>query len=256
MGVTHRRQLIVLLTLLIVYALSAFASYAFFMDLLVASNPTPTPMPAMGVSNTVLGLANAGIVLVAYGLFGLAGYWLARKVGLPGIYSPDGNLRRWVLIPLLIGLASGVVLLVGDLLFAPINGFGRLIHPPFPVSILASISAGIGEEILFRGLVFGLWALLLTWLFRRFNGRTIALWIANIIAALAFAAGHLGTAMFLVGAASPADLNPFLVLELFLLNGVVGLVAGERYMKDGLVAAAGVHFWTDVVWHVLYGLTV
>ncbi len=256
MGITHRKQLFVLLILLVVYALSAFASYAFFMDLLAASNPTPVPMPDMGVSNAVLGLANAGIVLVAYGLFGLAGYWLARKVGLPGIYSPDGNLRRWVFTPLFIGLAAGVVLLVGDLLFAPINGFGRLVHPPFPVSILASISAGIGEEILFRGLVFGLWALLLNWLFRRFNGRTAALWAANIIAALAFAAGHLGTAMFLVGAATPADLNPFLVLELFLLNGVIGLAAGERYMKDGLVAAAGVHFWADVVWHVLYGLTV
>jgi hypothetical protein len=24
-------------------------------------------------------------------------------------------------------------------------------------------------------------------------------------------------------------------------------------MKDGLVAAAGVHFWTDVVFHVLWG---
>ena len=256
MDVTHRKQLIVLLILLIVYALSAFASYAFFLDLLMASNPIQTPMPNLGVSNAVLGLANAGIVLVGYGLFGLAGYWLARKVGLPGIYSPDGNLRRWVFTPLLIGLVSGVILLVGDLLFAPINGLGRLIHPPFPVSILASIAAGIGEEILFRGLVFGLWALLLTWLFRRFNRRTTALWIANVIAALAFAAGHLGTAMFLVGAASPADLNPFLVLELFLLNGIVGLAAGERYMKDGLVAAAGVHFWTDVVWHVLYGLTV
>jgi len=25
-------------------------------------------------------------------------------------------------------------------------------------------------------------------------------------------------------------------------------------MKDGLVAASGVHFWTDMVWHVLWGL--
>jgi hypothetical protein len=45
-----------------------------------------------------------------------------------------------------------------------------------------------------------------------------------------------------------------LLFEVFLLNGIVGLVAGERYMKDGLVAAAGVHFWADVVFHVLWGL--
>jgi len=40
----------------------------------------------------------------------------------------------------------------------------------------------------------------------------------------------------------------------FLLNGMIGLVAGERYMKDGLVAAVGVHFWTDIVFHVIWGL--
>jgi hypothetical protein len=37
------------------------------------------------------------------------------------------------------------------------------------------------------------------------------------------------------------------------LTLLVGLVAGERYVKDGLVAAAGVHFWTDVVFHVMWG---
>jgi hypothetical protein len=42
--------------------------------------------------------------------------------------------------------------------------------------------------------------------------------------------------------------------EILLLNGVVGLVAGDQYMKEGLIAAAGVHFWTDIFWHVLWGL--
>lgn len=256
MDMTHRKQLTVFAVLLAILAVCTFVSYAFFIDMLTASSPTTVAMPDMGMSNAVLGLISAGIVLAGYGLFGLAGYWLARKIGLPGIYSPEGSLRRWAGIPLLVGLAAGVFLLLGDLLFAPVNGFGRLAHPPFPVSILASITAGIGEEILFRGLVFGLWALLLTWLLKRFNGRTAALWIANVIAALAFAAGHMASAMYLTGASTPAELNPVLVFELVLLNGVVGLAAGERYMKDGLVAAAGVHFWADVIWHVLYGLTV
>ena len=107
---------------------------------------------------------------------------------------------------------------------------------------------------MFRGFVFGLWAFILNWLFKRFNGRTAALWIANVIAALAFAAGHLGTVLVLTGASSLSELSPVLLAEIFLLNGVIGLVAGERYMKDGLVAAMGVHFWTDIVFHVLYGL--
>jgi hypothetical protein len=44
------------------------------------------------------------------------------------------------------------------------------------------------------------------------------------------------------------------LLEVFLLKGIIGLLAGWRYMKDGLVAAARVHFWTDMVFHVRYGL--
>ena len=99
-----------------------------------------------------------------------------------------------------------------------------------------------------------MWGLLLNWLFGRFNRRSLVLWVANVIAALAFGAGHLGTLLFLTGASSPAELNPILLAEVFILNGLIGLVAGERYKKDGLIAAAGVHFWTDVVFHVLWGL--
>ncbi|CAG0970216.1 hypothetical protein ANAEL_01133 [Anaerolineales bacterium] len=248
----NRKQLSVFFILLIAYAICAFVTYTFFLDQLTAF--IGIPMPDMGVSPIVLGLANAGIVLVLYGLAGLTGYWFARKLGLPGIYSEDGSWGRWALIPLGLGFVCGLAIIVGDLVFAPINGVGHFPHPPCPVSILASFSAGIGEEIMFRGFVFGLWGFILNWAFKRFNGRTIALWIANVIAALAFGAGHLGTVMVFTGAASLAELNPVLLLEVFLLNGVIGIIAGERYMKDGLVAAAGVHFWTDVFWHVLWGM--
>lgn len=248
----HRRQLTVFFTLLLVYALAAFATYAFFVQELAAS--VGVPLPELGVPDAVLGLANAGIVLIVYGLLGLAGYWFARRLGLPGILSTEGNWRRWFLIPLGLGLICGVVFVIGDLLFAPINGFGRMVHPGFPVSILASLSAAIGEEIAFRGFVFGLWALILNWLFRRFDGRIAALWIANLIATLLFGASHFGTVLFLTGATSLAQLSPVLITEILLLNGILGIIAGQRTMKDGLVAAAGVHFWADVVFHVVWGL--
>jgi hypothetical protein len=250
--VNNRKQIIIFVILLVVYALSAFLTYARFADQMSAA--TGVPMPDMGVSNIVLGIANAGIILVFYGILGLAGYWFARKLELPGIFSEDGNWRRWFFIPLMLGLLCGIFLVAGDFLFSSINGIGRFPHPAFPSSILASISAGVGEEIIFRGFVLGLWGFILNWMFKRFNGRTIALWIANITAALAFGAGHFGTILILTGASSIAELNPVLLAEIVLLNGIVGLVAGERYMKDGLVAAAGVHFWTDVVFHVLWGL--
>ena len=248
----HRRQLLVLLALLIANAICAFLTYAFFSDQMAAV--AGGPMPDLGISNAVLGLANAGIVLVLYGILGLAGYWFARRLELPGIFRQDGDWRHWFLVPFFLGALCGVALIIGDLIFAPINGFGRFPHPPFPLSLLASLSAAIGEEIVFRGFVFGLWALILNWALRRFNGRTAALWIANFIAALAFGAGHLGTAVALTHAASVADLSPILLAEVLLLNGIVGLVAGQQYMRVGLIGAVGVHFWTDIVWHVFWGL--
>ena len=248
----NRKQFIVFLILLFVYGCSAFATYAFFADQLAAT--AGVPMPNMGVSNVVLGLANAGIIFVIYGILALVGYWFARKLGLPGIFSEDGNWSGWFLIPLLLGLGCGVIFILGDMLFAPINGYGRFAHPVFPVSLLASIGAGIGEEIAFRGFLFGLWGLLLKWLLNRWNRRTTALWIANVIAALVFGASHLGTIMLLTHTSSFADLSPALLIENFLLNGILGLIAGWLYMKNGLVAAAGVHFWNDVVFHVIWGL--
>ncbi len=76
----------------------------------------------------------------------------------------------------------------------------------------------------------------------------------SIVAALAFGAAHLPSALILLNASSPAQLPPFILIELFLLNGIIGLVAGARYMRDGYVAAAGIHFWGDVVWHVIWPL--
>ena len=92
--------------MLIVYALSAFSVYAFFTDDLTAV--AEVPMPDMGISNTVLGLANAGIVLVVYGILGMIGLWFARKLELPGIFSEDGDRRRWFFIPMALGLACGI----------------------------------------------------------------------------------------------------------------------------------------------------
>ena len=116
------------------------------------------------------------------------------------------------------------------------------------------LAAGIGEEIMFRMFVLGLWAFLINLILRRWRATKLALWIANVIAALAFAAGHLPAAMMLLGVTTPDALPPVVLVELFLLNGIVAIVAGERYMRDGLVAAAGVHFWADVVWHVIFPL--
>jgi hypothetical protein len=202
----------------------------------------------------VLGLANAAVILVVYGLLGLVGLWLARKLGLPGVYRQGAGWRNWLWAPMGIGVAVGVGLVVADRLFALAGDWGGFAHPTFPMSVIASATAGIGEEILFRAFVMGLWAFLASWALSRGRASSLSLWIGNGIAALAFAAAHLPSAMLLLGARTPAELPAVVLVELLALNSLVALIAGACYMRDGLVAAVGVHFWADIVWHVLWPL--
>jgi hypothetical protein len=250
-----RTQWIVFSVLLVVNALLAFLTIALGMHtemLPLPEQDTAAELPDL--PNWVLGLINGGLVLVAYGVLGAAGVWLGRRAGLPGVYRPSAGWRNWVWMPLVYGLIVGVLMVLGDRVFAALGRRDGLLHPPFPLSLIASASAGIGEEVLFRGLVMGLWAFLLTRVLRGERRTRGALWIANVLAALAFAAGHLPAAMAIYSVQSPLDLSWVVLSEMLVLNCLVALVAGERTMRDGLVAAMGVHFWADIVWHVLWPL--
>jgi membrane protease YdiL (CAAX protease family) len=248
-----RRQLTVFGLLLTTNAILAFLAYT----LGLANQsfaPQETPSSLAFVPAWQLGLANAGIVLVLYGLLGLAGFWFARKLGLPGIFREQAGWRHWFVVPMALGVAAGVVITIGDRIFASSRNWSGFPHPAFPLSLIASATAGIGEEILFRVFVMGLWAFLFNLILRRRRATQLALWAGNIIGALAFGAGHLPTAMLLLGVTNPGEIPALVLGELFLLNGIVGLLAGERYMREGFVAAVGVHFWTDIVWHVIWPL--
>jgi hypothetical protein len=98
----------------------------------------------------------------------------------------------------------------------------------------------------------GLWVFLLNLLLRRWTTTQVALWAGNIIAALAFSVSHIPGIMVILGVTNPAEIPTLIIVEIFLLNSIVSLVAGERYMRNGLVAAIGIHFWTDIVWHVIW----
>jgi len=251
--VNAKRQLSILGIILLLYALLVFSS-TLITPVDQLAPPGTLPETAAEIPQWQIALASAGMVLVLYGLLGAAGIWFTRKLELPGIYREKAGWRVWFHQPLYLGLGLGVICVLIDRVIALAVSVEGLPHPDFPLSLLASGSAGIGEEIMFRGFVFGLWALILNWLLRRLNAKRTALWIANIIAALAFSAAHLPSAMLLLGVSSPADLPSWIIVEGLLINSLVGLVAGERYIRDGLVAAIGVHFWTDIVWHVIWPL--
>ena len=248
-----RHQLSIYAALLGAYALLVFGTYVLFpLDMLA---PGASASPASQLSGWQLGLINAAVVTLLYGLLGLAGYWLARRLGLPGILRDGATPREWGLVPLAIGAAAGVALIAADRLFASSGDWPGFAHPAFPLSIFASGAAGIGEEVLFRLIVLSLWASILNLGLGRIGAGEVAFWVGNAIAALAFAAGHLPAVVVLLDAPSPADLPAIALAEVFVLNGVVGLICGWQFRRVGLVGAVGVHFWADVVWHVIFPLS-
>jgi hypothetical protein len=249
-------RLRLLAILLAVYAL-ATAAYVLLPEGM-AANASLMGMPMPDIPLWQLAVANLLLVVVLYGLLGLAGDALARGAGLPGTLAARAPARGLWWGPLVVGAAAGVGLVLLDRLAAGLSPtFSGFPHPAFPSSLLASLTAGIGEEIAFRLFVLSLWAWLLTALLRwlkRPDLRPAALWAANAMAALAFAAGHLGSAMMLAGVSTPLALPAVELVELVLLNGGLGLLAGRAFLRYGLLAASGIHFWADIVWHVLFPL--
>ena len=113
------------------------------------------------------------------------------------------------------------------------------------VTWLASIlSGGILEEILLRLFVMSLLAFFIWKIFRRSEAAvpTVALVIANILAALIFSALHLPATVLFFG-----HLSPLIVLRCFLLNGAAGLVFGRFYRKYGLQYAMLAHILLHIV---------
>ena len=236
-------------------ALLAFTTFALGLqkELLVGQEMPPE---LANVPEWVLGLGNAGMVVAAYGITGVVGLWLGQKAGLPGVYRSSAGMRALVWIPMVLGLMVGVLMVACDRISAAVGHWDGFTHPSFPMSLIASATAGIGEEIVFRGFTMGLGAFILNRLLGRTGSTASAVWIANGLAALASIAGHVPMSMSLFDVQSPLQLPAAVLADIVVLNGLVAIVAGERYIRDGLVAAMGVHFWADLVWHVVWPLIV
>jgi hypothetical protein len=212
------------------------------------------PSEAPQIPTWQLALGGAGITLVFYGALGALGLLLWRKMGFPEIWEESVSNRQRFFQPAMIGVGLGIVLIVCDLIFSRFNGIGRFMHPPFPTSLVASISAGIGEEILFRLFFISFWTWLVGKLILRGRGLNVVYWVISTLSALAFAAGHFPALMIILGVNNPLEFSPVLLFQIFFLNGLISLFAAYYFKKHGFLAAVGIHFWTDVVWHIIWGL--
>ncbi|MFC2060467.1 type II CAAX prenyl endopeptidase Rce1 family protein [Chloroflexota bacterium] len=236
---------IVLITLLaIMAAISVFLPT--FQGLL-----PPQELPA---SKPVLALVNAGIMLVVYGGLGILGLKLSQKIGFTDLWDSRISNRQRFLIPALIGVGIGVFFVVVDVIFSQFHTFGPLPHPQFPASIVASLIAGIGEELIFRLFIISFWVWLVSYVILKKKWQNQIFWIVAVLSALAFAFGHVPTIMILFKLESINQIPPALLIEIILLNGAVSVFAAYYFRKFGFLAPVGIHFWADIVWHVIWGV--
>ena len=71
---------------------------------------------------------------------------------------------------------------------------------------------------------------------------------------LDFALGHFLSVMILFDLNTIQEIPSVLISEIILLNGVISIFAAYYFRKYGFLAAVGIHFWTDIIWHVIWGM--
>ncbi len=110
--------------------------------------------------------------------------------------------------------------------------------------LLASFYGGIAEELQLRLFLMTLLVWLFSVLARRAPGAA-AFWVAIIVAALLFGAGHLPAAAKLWG------LTDIVIFRTLALNAIGGLAFGWLYWRRGIEMAMLGHFSADIVLHVI-----
>ncbi len=201
-------------------------------------------------ADILMGVISA-IQSVGYGvILGVAGIWLGKKTGL---WKDERTItKKPLIISGAIAVGGGLAMILPDMLF-----FGQYseaimdsyaVKPTVPY-LLATVTYGaVIEEVMLRLFWMSLIAFVLHKLFGKKHGTpTVAiLVVANVIAALLFAAGHLPATAQLLG------LTPMMIARCFLLNGGLGLLFGRLYRKYGLrysmIAHGGCHIVSKLIW--------
>jgi len=98
------------------------------------------------------------------------------------------------------------------------------------------------------------WVWLISNVILKRKWRNKVFWIITLFSALLFASAHLPSIIALYDLNTVSEIPASLILEVIILNGLLSISAAYYLRKSGLLAAVGIHFWADIVWHVLWGL--
>ena len=191
------------------------------------------------------------VTVIQYVLYsvvlGLFGKTLAGKIGLWRKLSFE---VKPILSVLLVSLVGGALFIGLDVfLFSNLSDVIRDSYNAKPTLnfIIASITYGaVVEEVMLRLFFMSLIAFALWKLSRKDSVTDKQIIVANIVAAILFAAGHLPATIMSIG------LTPMIVLRCFALNGGYAVFFGRLYRKYGIqyamLAHGGVHIISKLIW--------
>lgn len=180
-------------------------------------------------------------------ILGIMGKILARKIGLwrNVTFNKKGNIEL-----VLVSLVGGAAFILLDVLifgsFSEVIKDSYAIKPTFEY-IIASVTYGaVIEEVMLRLFFMSLIAFIIQKVAKKDEMNNTILIIANIIAALLFASGHLPATVTTIG------ITPMILIRCFVMNGGFGLLFGRLYRKYGIhyamLAHGGVHIVSKLIW--------
>ncbi len=188
-------------------------------------------------------LQSLGYALV----LGIIGKILAKKIGLwrDVTFNKKGNIEL-----VLVTIVGGTAFILLDTLifgsFSEVIKDSYAIKPTFEY-IIASVTYGaVIEEVMLRLFFMSFIAFIIQKLAKKDSMNDMILIIANIIAAILFAAAHLPTTVVTIGIA------PMILIRCFVMNGGFGLLFGRLYRKYGIhyamLAHGGIHIVSKLIW--------
>ena len=233
---------------------AALIGVAAALPMLLQMIPQIAPPDRPSVPLPLLIILGIGQNLLLFGVAVAVGMRLAPRVG-TGAPIIEGwiagetprDIARSLRVPLVIGLAVGIALVVIDVaIFLPRvpAAIARLAEgiPAWKRLLAGFLYGGITEEILMRWFLLSLVVWLLARAWRTSDGRPTsgAWWTAIVVVALLFGIGHLPT----TSAITP--LTSMVVVRALVLNGIAGLTFGYLFWRSGLEAAMAAHLATHV----------
>ena len=244
-----KNALLFTLTLIPIAVIGGYFSNNYILD---TYDPAMVEVLASQVGGTDMMAVITIMQTVLYAVFcGFVGYIITNKIGL---HKPFTFQKKSLLTALGMGALLGGLLVVDhfacgavypEIRTANLEGF------TFD-GVLASITyGGVIEEVMLRLFFMALLSLVIWKLFFRKHAEAPQKVhvIANIVAALAFAAGHLPATVGIFG-----GLDFVIVLRCFVLNGLGGYLFGEAFRKHGIGYAMIAHATAHIVKFVLFAI--